>query len=112
MSGGAKPAGQLPCKTGLGFLEFSTFMGPALRHGLWSIAPRQNASPVAEHHQPARILGHPAAIDRLQPMREGESMPQSNLFFQERCEREALIRGVARVFIPSPPAPKAPAHGP
>ena len=35
----------------------------ALRHRLWSIAPRQNASAVAQHNQPARILGHPAAID-------------------------------------------------
>ena len=34
------------------------------RHGLRRIAPRQNASSVAQHDQPARILGHPAAIDR------------------------------------------------
>ena len=35
------------------------------RHGLRRIAPRQNASSVAQHDQPARILGHPAAIDPL-----------------------------------------------
>ena len=35
----------------------------SLRHCLRSIASRQNASSVTQHDQPARILGHPAAID-------------------------------------------------
>jgi hypothetical protein len=35
----------------------------ALRHRLWSIASRQHASSVAQHDKPARILGHPAAIN-------------------------------------------------
>jgi hypothetical protein len=35
------------------------------RHGLRPITPRQNAGSVAQHDQPARILGHPAAIDPL-----------------------------------------------
>ena len=34
------------------------------RARLWSIAPRQDASSIAQFNQPARILGYPAAIDR------------------------------------------------
>jgi hypothetical protein len=36
----------------------------SLRHRLWSITARQNASAIAQHDQPARILGNAAAIDR------------------------------------------------
>jgi hypothetical protein len=42
------------------------FVNPSsgsLWHCLWSIASRQNASAIAQLYQPARILGHPPAID-------------------------------------------------
>ena len=35
----------------------------SLRHRLRSIASRQDARPIAQHDQPARILGNPASID-------------------------------------------------
>jgi hypothetical protein len=53
---------------GLGVTEYAPpAEGPlmrASRHCLWPIAPRQNASSVTQHDQPARILGHPASIER------------------------------------------------
>jgi hypothetical protein len=33
------------------------------RHRFRPVASRQNASAIAQHHQPTRILGHAAAID-------------------------------------------------
>jgi hypothetical protein len=48
-----------------------------LRHRFWSITSGQNASAIAQFNQPARILGHPAAIDR--PGNREVVVPVNNL---------------------------------
>jgi hypothetical protein len=52
--------------------------GNRLGHRLRPIASRQNASPIAKHDQPARILGHAAAIDR--PGNRQVVVPINDLF--------------------------------